>query len=39
MTEKPKTLAEAFERMKDYPPFSQPVGKACAEIPEGETRA
>lgn len=31
----PKTIAV---KMKQYPPFSQAVWRACAEIPKGETR-
>lgn len=35
---KPKTLAQAYAQMKDYPPFYQAVWKACAEIPKGQVR-
>jgi O-6-methylguanine DNA methyltransferase len=35
MAKLPKKIADA---MKAYPPFSQAVWKACAEIPKGEVR-
>ncbi len=33
-----KLPKKILDKMKDYPPFSQAVWKACAEIPKGQVR-